>query len=50
MADDFIEREVIASEIKEESQVVAREVLDHYDSKVMKREFRDVSPAGFQYF
>ncbi|GFR84614.1 hypothetical protein ElyMa_006005400 [Elysia marginata] len=43
MAEDFIEREVIASEIKEESEVVAREVLDHYDSKIMKREFREVS-------
>ncbi|RUS73246.1 hypothetical protein EGW08_018989 [Elysia chlorotica] len=43
MAEDFIEREVIASEIKEELQIVAKEVLDHYDSKVLKREFREVS-------
>ncbi|GFN85328.1 hypothetical protein PoB_001183400 [Plakobranchus ocellatus] len=43
MADDFIEREVITSEVKEESEAIAREVIQHYDSKVMKREFREVS-------
>ncbi|XP_012935277.1 uncharacterized protein LOC101850543 isoform X2 [Aplysia californica] len=43
MAEEFIESEVIASEVKEEAQVIARETIQHYDTKVMRREFKEVS-------
>ena len=42
VAEDFIRSEVIVPEVEELSQEVATEVLNHYDSKVMKREMKEV--------
>lgn len=42
IAEDFIRDEVIESEVGEISQEVANEVLSHYDTKVMRREMKEV--------
>nr|KAG5705384.1 hypothetical protein BaRGS_011156 [Batillaria attramentaria] len=43
IAEDFIEKEVIAPEVEEEATAVATEILQHYDNKVTKRELREVT-------
>ncbi|XP_059157809.1 uncharacterized protein LOC131942104 [Physella acuta] len=43
IAEDFIDSEVISSEVKEEAEVIARETIQYYDDKVLRREFKEVS-------
>lgn len=45
IAEDFIKDEVIESELEEEVPEIAKSVLSHYDSKVMKRELKEVQTA-----
>uniref|UniRef100_A0A0B7AN93 Uncharacterized protein n=1 Tax=Arion vulgaris TaxID=1028688 RepID=A0A0B7AN93_9EUPU len=41
-AEDFLWSEVIGPEVKEEAQVIAMETLQHYDNKVIRKEFKQV--------
>ncbi|KAL4228739.1 hypothetical protein ACF0H5_011782 [Mactra antiquata] len=43
IAEEFIKYEVIESELEEEIPEIAKSVLSHYDTKVMKRELKEVS-------
>lgn len=43
IAEEFIQEEVIAPEVEEESTSIAKETLKHYDNKVARREFSEVS-------
>lgn len=43
IAEDFIQTEVIAPEVQEESEVLARETIQYYDDKVLKRQLKEVS-------
>lgn len=47
IAEDFIDAEVIHSEVKEEAEVIARETIQYYDDKVLRREFKEVSGCFF---
>ena len=42
IAEDFIEAEVIIPDLDEVIPEVATEVLSHYDTKVMRRELKEV--------
>ncbi|XP_025102373.1 uncharacterized protein LOC112568978 isoform X2 [Pomacea canaliculata] len=42
IAEEFIQEEVIAPEVEEESTSIAKETLKHYDNKVARREFSEV--------
>ncbi|KAK3588818.1 hypothetical protein CHS0354_028467 [Potamilus streckersoni] len=42
-AEEFIEKEVIATELEEEVPEIAKEVLSHYDNKITRREMLEVS-------
>ena len=42
IAEDFIRDEVIESELKEELPEIAKSVLTHYDTKVLRRELKEV--------
>ena len=44
-AEEFIEEEVIKAELAEEIPDMAKEVLTHFDTKVMRRELKEVSYA-----
>ena len=43
IAEDFIEKEVIIPDLDEVVPEIATEVLSHYDTKVMRRELKEVS-------
>ena len=42
IAEDFIEAEVIIPDLDEVIPEIATEVLSHYDTKVMRRELKEV--------
>ena len=44
-AEEFIEEEVIKVELAEEIPDMAKEVLTHFDTKVMRRELKEVGYA-----
>ena len=46
IAEEFIDEEVVAPEVMEEAHVVAVETIQHYDTKIMKKEYKAVS-RGF---
>lgn len=41
--EEFIENYVIEHEVEEEISEIAKEVLEHYDTKIEKRELREVN-------
>ncbi|KAI8779852.1 CAunnamed protein product [Biomphalaria glabrata] len=43
IAEDFINSQVIAPEVTEEAIVVARETIQYYDDKVLRRQFKEVN-------
>ncbi|KAH9492842.1 hypothetical protein Btru_023847 [Bulinus truncatus] len=43
IAEDFIQSQVIAPEVVEEAAVVARETIQYYDDKVIRRQFKEVN-------
>lgn len=50
IAEDFIETEVINPDLGEEIPNIATEVLSHYDTKVMRRELKEVYPYMFEVY
>ena len=50
IAEDFIETEVINPDLGEEIPNIATEVLSHYDTKVMRRELKEVYPYTFEVY
>uniref|UniRef100_A0A2C9KWF4 Uncharacterized protein n=1 Tax=Biomphalaria glabrata TaxID=6526 RepID=A0A2C9KWF4_BIOGL len=43
IAEDFINSQVIAPEVTEEAIVVARETIQYYDDKVLRKQFKEVN-------
>jgi hypothetical protein len=41
--EEFIESYVIEHEVEDEITEIAKEVLEHYDTKIEKRELREVN-------
>ncbi|XP_071111289.1 uncharacterized protein [Haliotis cracherodii] len=42
IAEDFLEDEVIGPEVEDEAVVVAKDIIQHYDSKITRREMKSV--------